>query len=168
MFASEPPTVSPTEAVAITIPPINSYGATLSSHRGHLHHASMSSFSSCSTEDADERQPLLPSNSPVHDGVMSGIAGDLIPFSGLIASTARFFTRTREVKHEVEAGVNIHDAVRHRSMWTHTKHRPKIAGGGENVPLQVVRSLTSWLSVMEERGNVPGACDAFWKLTACL
>lgn len=39
----------------------------------------------------------------------------------------------------------------------HAKHRPRIAGGGENIPLEVIRSLTIWLSVLERRGTVPGA-----------
>ena len=40
--------------------------------------------------------------------------------------------------------------------FTHHKHRPFIAGGGENLPLEITRSLSHWLSVLEERGSVPG------------
>lgn len=40
--------------------------------------------------------------------------------------------------------------------FTHAKHRPKIAGGGDNTPLLVIRALTQWLSVLEARGTVPG------------
>jgi len=38
----------------------------------------------------------------------------------------------------------------------HRKHRPRVAGGGENVPLEVLRALSCWLAVMEEGGKVPG------------
>ena len=39
---------------------------------------------------------------------------------------------------------------------THTKHRPRIAGGGENLPLEILRALSIWISVLDERGVVPG------------
>ncbi|KAI0077244.1 UPF0187-domain-containing protein [Panus rudis PR-1116 ss-1] len=40
--------------------------------------------------------------------------------------------------------------------FTHKKHRPRIAGGGENMPLEIVRRLSHWLSVLEARGTIPG------------
>ncbi|RDX43028.1 UPF0187-domain-containing protein [Lentinus brumalis] len=49
---------------------------------------------------------------------------------------------------------------------THSKHRPRIAGGGENLPLEIVRSLSIWLSVLDERGVVPGA--ALGGMLGCL
>ncbi|KAM5545287.1 hypothetical protein V8D89_001398 [Ganoderma adspersum] len=39
---------------------------------------------------------------------------------------------------------------------THAKHRPRVAGGGENLPLEILRSLSIWLSVLDERGFVTG------------
>ncbi len=41
---------------------------------------------------------------------------------------------------------------------THSKHRPRVAGGGENLPLEIMRSLSIWLSVLDERGVVAGKC----------
>ena len=49
---------------------------------------------------------------------------------------------------------------------THSKHRPRIAGGGENLPLEILRSLSVWLSVLDERGVVPGG--AFGGMLGCL
>jgi putative membrane protein len=53
---------------------------------------------------------------------------------------------------------------RHPRRWQgpiyqglHTKHRPVVAGGGENLPLEVLRCLSEWMSVLEDRGTVPGA-----------
>ncbi|KAL7277455.1 hypothetical protein ACG7TL_008376 [Trametes sanguinea] len=43
------------------------------------------------------------------------------------------------------------------SHFTHSKHRPRLAGGGENLPLEILRSLSIWVSVLDERGVVPGA-----------
>ncbi|TBU26521.1 Bestrophin, RFP-TM, chloride channel-domain-containing protein [Dichomitus squalens] len=39
---------------------------------------------------------------------------------------------------------------------THAKHRPRVAGGGENLPLEILRALSIWLSVLDERSIVPG------------
>ncbi|KAH9846765.1 Bestrophin, RFP-TM, chloride channel-domain-containing protein [Lenzites betulinus] len=39
---------------------------------------------------------------------------------------------------------------------SHSKHRPRLAGGGENLPLEILRSLSIWVSVLDERGVVPG------------
>jgi putative membrane protein len=36
------------------------------------------------------------------------------------------------------------------------RFRPRVLGGGENMPLEVARSLSSWMAVLEERGTVPG------------
>lgn len=36
------------------------------------------------------------------------------------------------------------------------KNTPKVAGGGQNIPLEIVRCLSEWLSVLDERGTVPG------------
>ncbi|KAI0628482.1 Bestrophin, RFP-TM, chloride channel-domain-containing protein [Trametes polyzona] len=44
-----------------------------------------------------------------------------------------------------------------RFGFTHSKHRPRLAGGGENLPLEILRSLSIWVSVLDERGVVPGA-----------
>lgn len=40
-----------------------------------------------------------------------------------------------------------------------SKRRPRVAGGGENIPLQITRCLSEWYSVLEERGTVPGMFD---------
>lgn len=36
------------------------------------------------------------------------------------------------------------------------KHRPRVAGQGENLPLEALRFLSDWTAVLEERGTVPG------------
>ncbi|KAI8978354.1 Bestrophin, RFP-TM, chloride channel-domain-containing protein [Trametes punicea] len=44
-----------------------------------------------------------------------------------------------------------------RLGFTHSKHRPRLAGGGENLPLEILRSLSVWVSVLDARGVVPGS-----------
>ncbi|KAH9832621.1 UPF0187-domain-containing protein [Rhodofomes roseus] len=57
-------------------------------------------------------------------------------------------------------------AVGHRSVnpetidasrMTHAKHRPRVAGGGQSLPLETIFALSAWLSVLEERESVPGS-----------
>ncbi len=59
-------------------------------------------------------------------------------------------------EHETHLGAKL-IATSERLGITHSKHRPRIAGGGENLPLEVLRSLSVWVSVLDERGVVPGA-----------
>jgi len=49
---------------------------------------------------------------------------------------------------------------------THSKHRPSIAGGGQNLPLEIIRSVSVWLSVLDERGSCPG--NALGGMFTCL
>lgn len=109
--------------------------------------------------------------SPGKHGLISGISHDLIPFSGFVSDVASWFSWRKTEKHgpstdglsdaeagEIQIEVDALGGMSERHYWMHAKHRPRIAGGGENVPLQIVRALTSWLSVWEERGYVPGMC----------
>lgn len=45
-------------------------------------------------------------------------------------------------------------AKRMKASDVHIKHHPKVAGGGENLPLEILRSLSEWIGVLEERGAV--------------
>lgn len=39
-----------------------------------------------------------------------------------------------------------------------SKYRPNVAGEGDNLPLEILRCLSEWCSVLESRGSVPGLC----------
>ena len=43
------------------------------------------------------------------------------------------------------------------SRMTHAKHRPRVAGGGQSLPLEIIYALSTWMSVLEERESVPGS-----------
>ena len=43
-----------------------------------------------------------------------------------------------------------------RSASEGRKKRPRVAGGGENLPLEILRCLSEWVSVLDERDTVPG------------
>jgi ion channel-forming bestrophin family protein len=55
--------------------------------------------------------------------------------------------------------------VEHQGPWmtvpqsvasSRIKYRPAVAGEGDNLPLEILRCLSEWCSVLEDRGTVPG------------
>ncbi|KAF8488259.1 Bestrophin, RFP-TM, chloride channel-domain-containing protein [Gautieria morchelliformis] len=62
-----------------------------------------------------------------------------------------------------------HHKHRRAARQTHTeagKHRPRVAGDGENLPLEIVRCMSEWLSILEARGTVGG--NALGGLYGCV
>jgi hypothetical protein len=39
---------------------------------------------------------------------------------------------------------------------SHTKHRPVVAGGGQNLPLAILRCLSEYVSVLDDRATMNG------------
>ncbi|PPR04269.1 hypothetical protein CVT26_004059 [Gymnopilus dilepis] len=171
-----PPRVSNLDEADPIIPPINAYGTfdpakvTKSSSRASTgsratHHLLGHSTSrSSSRSSVDQHVPLMPSaQPPEEDGVLNKVSGELIPFAGLIASIRSWFAAPPlEVLPPGVKEIEIHarhlerkaEGLYHPAI--HLKHRPKIAGGGENLPVQILRCLSEWFSVLEDRGTVPG------------
>ncbi|KAF8809755.1 UPF0187-domain-containing protein [Phlegmacium glaucopus] len=161
------------------IPPINAYGTfdpakltanDSTSPSGHLLRRSPSSISQLSNSSAQSRhQALLPSSqSPNQDTILNKISGDLIPFAGIITwLTKQVNPQTLEVLppgfQEVDPSPSHGSYGRHRRRWqgpmhlvSSIKHRPRVAGGGRNLPLEVLSCLSQWCSILEDRGTVPG------------
>jgi ion channel-forming bestrophin family protein len=142
------------------IPPINSYGTIPStpSHRSILRRASFDSLASSidsGSSIANETRPLLPNSILQRQktkGIFESISGDLIPFGGFFRSITGFFRRTKTLADQSVLG----DIEGSNIFRTQSKDRPRIAGGGENIPLEILRALTCWLSVLEERGSLYG------------
>ncbi|TFK32431.1 Bestrophin, RFP-TM, chloride channel-domain-containing protein [Crucibulum laeve] len=153
------------------IPAINAYGTFddagvsrfSSTGKHHLRRApsSISSHSANSTH-----RPLLPSSQPREEDatVMGKVSGDLIPFVGFLTMIKSKFSNERPLEvlpPNVDAG-ELPNQIRGR-QWQgpvhsslHAKHRPRVAGGGENLPVEILRCLSEWFSVLEDRGTVPG------------
>ncbi|KDR72660.1 hypothetical protein GALMADRAFT_252832 [Galerina marginata CBS 339.88] len=136
-------------------------GHPLLKHRASLN--SQLSLASVSSFATSQHRPLLPSAQPPRtDNMMDKVAGDLIPFAGTIAMLReQFAAPALEV---LPPGVREIEEAQQRK-WQgpiasqaglHSKHRPKVAGGGENLPLEILRCLSEWCSVLEDRGTVPG------------
>ncbi|KAL4246288.1 Voltage-dependent anion channel-forming protein YneE/VCCN1/2-like protein [Abortiporus biennis] len=156
--------------------------------------SSLSSLTSTSDDGNGEHRCLLPSSRPVQRGVIREVAGDLIPFSSFFGGFARWLVRIKRKLFGGGSGVvDVETAqangdgggdelfIESRAQWahssrsgplsdhfglTHTKHRPRIAGGGENLPLEITRSISHWLSVLDERGSITG--NALGGMFGCL
>ncbi|KLO18968.1 UPF0187-domain-containing protein [Schizopora paradoxa] len=117
------------------VPPINDYGtfdpdsaSPTSRRRGRV--ARRASSSSCgSSGNGQSHPPLLPSQGKKHS---SHIITELIPFASILPGAQRCAGRRKG------------------------RNTPKVAGGGQNIPIEIVRCLSEWLSVLDERATVSG------------
>ncbi|KAJ7648850.1 Bestrophin, RFP-TM, chloride channel-domain-containing protein [Mycena rosella] len=110
-----------------------------------LRSASTSASASASTSSL--QRVLLPASNPAPEaGVLRRVAPDVIPFAGVFAGLGRWLTACMRRGRD-EKG-NNKEGVRSREL--------EEAETGENLPEEVLRCLSEWLSVLEERATVPG------------
>ncbi|KAJ6615405.1 Bestrophin, RFP-TM, chloride channel-domain-containing protein [Mycena sp. CBHHK59/15] len=113
-------------------------------------HASQDSTSSL-------HQPLLPGENPTGDDGHA-VAQDLIPFAGVFSSLRNWFRTKFGKKEKVIPQYNggppqrkwagpIHPDVKLMKMKPET---------GENLPEEILRCISEWCSVLEDRNTVPG------------
>jgi len=164
-------TLAPPSGRPIIVPPLTGYGSV---NKALRHSSSRTSLASSHSSEG-EHDPLLPSLLP---GPKSGPSTDLIPFLATMSSIGRAINpyywyrdwrahwREGFEGNDEAGGVNIHWAEEGRSRrrrraarQTHQgtgKHRPRVAGDGENLPLEIIRCMSEWLSLLEARGVVSG------------
>ena len=134
------------------IPAINEYGT-----------FGRSSASLCSSAEESERLFLFPS-APTQPS-RPKILMQLIPFSSFFSSILSAASRERKSDTSTASGIGQADiscrknAAQRRGRHYRSsgpkfgpKFRPKIAGGGGNVPLKILLCLSDWLAVLDERG----------------
>jgi ion channel-forming bestrophin family protein len=106
---------------------------------------------------SSHHEPLLPGSNPNNEG-HSEVAQDLIPFAGIVSSIRRWFHTKFGKKEAIIPQYNggppprkwagpIHPDVKLLKMKTEK---------GENLPEEVLRCLSEWCSVLEDRNTVPG------------
>ncbi|KAI0314850.1 Bestrophin, RFP-TM, chloride channel-domain-containing protein [Amylostereum chailletii] len=175
--SSNPPSTSSAIPAILTtplhdpvIPPINSYGSTHTTIRPRSH---VSSRSSSPYSDGEERRPLLPSSFPVPASNFSKASADLVPFANMIRSLFSIYrSRPAEFLDNADGeggGVQrrwIGETLGHPLGSSSVKHRPRVACHGDNIPLEIIQHLSNWLSVLEERGTVPGT--SLGSMVGCL
>ncbi|KAJ7921177.1 Bestrophin, RFP-TM, chloride channel-domain-containing protein [Mycena leptocephala] len=112
-------------------------------------------------------RPLLPASNPApEDGVLRRVSPDVIPFAGVAAGVGAWirgvwqhWTGRKELDRHRHRGKDRSSRLR---AWSGPIHPQGVAQleeyeMGENLPEEVLRCLSEWLSVLEERGTVPGA-----------
>ncbi|KAH7908272.1 Bestrophin, RFP-TM, chloride channel-domain-containing protein [Hygrophoropsis aurantiaca] len=134
------------------IPPINAYGTfdPSSTSATLVRRSSIQSFNSSQSDE----HTLLPSSAPTKSSLISHVSADLIPFESFFRAAGRWLKRIFGLRGDDSPPL------------THFKHRPRVAGGGQNLPLEIVRSLSEWMSVLEDRQSVPGS--SMGSLCGCL
>ncbi|KAL0573005.1 hypothetical protein V5O48_008951 [Marasmius crinis-equi] len=121
------------------IPAINSYGTFL------RRATSSSSFSSHSSHSSVPNY-LLPAEAPPSDA-RTRVAKNLIPFAAVWDGFVGWLKRLGRRRDETAT-----KAPSHPSLPTKHRLQPK-----QNLPWEILRCLSEWISVLEERGTAPGA-----------
>jgi predicted membrane chloride channel (bestrophin family) len=111
----------------------------------------------------DEAQPLLPPDIPSDQTGLKQAQATLVPFGlgTLYNKIARLFRR----KVDEVQGDEPPKARENTRRWQgplqpkigRKKGAPRDTGSGENLPLEILRCLSEWTSVLEDRGSVPGS-----------
>ncbi|KAK7036213.1 Bestrophin, RFP-TM, chloride channel-domain-containing protein [Favolaschia claudopus] len=116
-------------------------------------------------------RPLLPASDDArredHAGVFSKVDPDVIPFAGLVGVVVKWVKGFWKVhkedlaQHARRGGTGGDRSSRIRT-WSGPVHPTGVreleaAEKGENLPEEILRCLSEWVSVLEERGTVPGA-----------
>ncbi|KAF9026144.1 UPF0187-domain-containing protein [Hymenopellis radicata] len=145
------------------VPPINAYGTfqppqkVSSSSLRQLHRTpSQTSIHSA-------HGPLQAARQTPRDDVLNKVSGDLIPFAGFYNAIRGWFTGKRKDSDSLptsdpfalDASQRCWGGPVHPRIGSN-KHRPIVAGSGENLPLEILRCLSEWYSVLEDRNTVPG------------
>ena len=160
------------------VPAINAYG-TFDQTQTTKRKASANSFVSSSSDGNSENRPLLPSELGDSSGLLDGVSRDLIPFQGIFSAIHTAFRWKKVEKEEglptkvrfplllpVHPFMNVSiqgDTVtraiaelKKSHNGPNNKHRPKVAGGGQNLPLAILRCLSEWVSVIDDRMTMNG------------
>ncbi|KAJ3998025.1 UPF0187-domain-containing protein, partial [Lentinula boryana] len=131
------------------------------SPRGSIHRVpSTASFES-------QHQVLAPSQQPAEQDIMNNVSTGLIPFAGMFTSIRRLFSRKNsysELPTSESVAKNPWGYDASQRKWSgpiqprigKEKHRVSTATRGENLPLEILRCMSEWCSVLEERNTVPG------------
>ncbi|KAK7029857.1 Bestrophin, RFP-TM, chloride channel-domain-containing protein [Favolaschia claudopus] len=155
-----PPTSSGPPKGPALVPAHNVYGTFDPSRTGSrtsLKHNLRRGSSRDSTDSHHE--PLLPGSNPTGE-VHSDIQQDLIPFAGVFSSIRLWFYR-RFGKKNSQPIIPQYNGGPPPRKWAGPIH-PDLKllkvkrETGENLPEEILRCLSEWCSVLEDRNTVPG------------
>ncbi|KAH8831303.1 UPF0187-domain-containing protein [Flagelloscypha sp. PMI_526] len=140
-------------------------------HKRHLHHKKSSVV-----HQSGEREPLLPGQLPrpktvIMDNKPRSPQLDLMPFGSIFSKVVHVF---RSPPPQTVAPSDVHGIHKSKRRWGGVvfpkigvpKGAPRTNGTGEIVPLEILRCLSEWISVLEDRNTVPGT--SLGSLLACI
>ncbi|KAG9016754.1 hypothetical protein FRB90_002276 [Tulasnella sp. 427] len=97
-----------------------------------------------------ETRPLLPSAIHRTETVDEAVATSFIPFWGVFHWLWDTFTLKSFRKRDKD---NDYTGDGHPYSYRGGRKRPKIAGRGQNLPLEIVRALSEWVAALDARGT---------------
>ncbi|KIY71134.1 UPF0187-domain-containing protein [Cylindrobasidium torrendii FP15055 ss-10] len=158
------------------IPPINAYGT--------FRPMTYTNPSTTSVGSGHRLQAAMP-NSTTGKDVLSQVDSDLVPFGSVVTIIRNLFRKHEDEDEEDEEdeenlpgfGVGFKDpynayssqrkwrgsetftnaGVHHPRLDGHKRHPVVATQGDENLPLEILRCLSEWFSVLELRASVPGS-----------
>lgn len=100
-------------------------------------------------ENGSSTTPLINGSAAAEQRRQSRISVymDLVPFAGFFSRLKNLFRKKPQANPEDDL---------HPQSETAAKHHPKMAGGGGNIPLEILRCLSEYFAALEDRGTVPG------------
>ncbi|KAF5392984.1 hypothetical protein D9757_001166 [Collybiopsis confluens] len=112
-------------------------------------------------------QVLAPSENPGTPDLMDDVSTELIPFSGMFGSIKQWFSKRKgysQLPTTSEARKDPWGYDASQRKWSgpiqprigREKHTVSQTARGENLPLEILRCMSEWFSVLEERNTVPG------------
>ncbi|KAF9052522.1 UPF0187-domain-containing protein [Hymenopellis radicata] len=151
------------------IPPINAYGTF--QHPTKVSSSSLRQLHRTPSQTSvhSVHSPLQAARQTPRDDMLNKVSGDLIPFAGVYNAIRGWFTGKRKDSDSLptseepirkdpfalDSSQICWRAPVHPGIGSN-KHRPLVAGFGENLPLEILRCLSEWYSVLEDRNTVPG------------
>lgn len=128
---------------------------TTATNNGVPRHAARRVNSSDSTH-----QPLAPAQNPQEPGLTTNVDMQLVPFAGMFASISRWFSGDKGYEKLAQKDPYGPDASQRK--WA-APLQPRVGSDkhkhvmdpelGENLPLEILRCLSEWCSVLEDRGT---------------
>ncbi|KAF8147961.1 Bestrophin, RFP-TM, chloride channel-domain-containing protein [Mycena galopus ATCC 62051] len=108
-------------------------------------------------------QPLLPASNPgAAGGVLNSVSPEVIPFAAVATNVGAWIRGFwKQAKEDRKAQKILDRSSRRMRNWSGPIHPQGLAQLeefeiGENLPEEILRCLSEWVSVLEERGTVPG------------
>ncbi|KAJ6496406.1 UPF0187-domain-containing protein [Mycena sanguinolenta] len=168
--ASAPPASAPTASASAftSTSTASSSGVSTSSATNTLKptaatHATKRPAASSHESHESIHQPLLPASNPApaQHAVLNQVSPDIIPFAGVAAGVTAWVRGFWAQAKEDHRGHHGTDRTSRMRTWSGPIHPTGVAQLeefeiGENLPEEVLRCLSEWVSVLEERGTVPG------------